>query len=46
MIFVLGEELTDNFNGRVGVAENHFSINLSKEKTKFCLLLHYHGYKS
>ena len=38
---LLGESLTDDFNGRIGVAEKNISINLKKEKEKNSLDLHY-----
>ena len=38
---LLGESLTDDFNGRIGVAEKNISINLKKEKEKNSLDLQY-----
>ena len=38
---MLDEGLTDDINGSVSTAEQTFSIKFSKEKTKFCLSLHY-----
>ena len=32
---------TDDINDSVGAAEQKFSINFSKARTKFCLSLHY-----
>ena len=40
---VLDEEPTDGITGSVGAAKQKFSINFSKVKTKFCLILHYIG---
>ena len=40
---VLDEEPIDGITGSVGAAEQKFSINFSKVKTKFCLILHYIG---
>ena len=37
---LLGEGPTEGINNSVGTAEEN-SINLSKAKTKFCLILHY-----
>ena len=34
---LLGESLTDHFNGRIGVEEKNLSINLKKEKEKISL---------
>ena len=41
IFLVLGEGPTDDINGSVGAAEQKFSVNFSKEKTKFHLNLHY-----
>ena len=43
---VVGERSTDGFNDSTGAAEKKFSISFSKEKTKFCLSLHYNCDKS
>ena len=42
-VLVSGEGPTYDINGGVGNAEQTFSINFSKAKTKFCLGLHYNG---
>ena len=33
---MLGESLTDGVNGSIGTAEEIFSIDFRKAKTKFC----------
>ena len=38
---VLGDVPTDDINGSIKTAEEHFSINFMKAKTTFCLSLHY-----
>ena len=40
---MLGEEDTFGINRSFGAPEKKFSINFSKESTKFCLSLHYNG---
>ena len=40
---MLGEDLTYGINGSVDSPEKMFSINFTKENTKFCLNLHYNG---
>ena len=37
---MFGEGLIDDIDGSVGAAEQNFTINISKAKTKFCLSLH------
>ena len=46
IFLVIVEGLTYDINGSFGVSEKKFSINLSKENTKFCLSLRYNGYNS
>ena len=41
---VLSEGPTFGISGRFSSPEKEFSINFSKENTKFCLSLHYNGY--
>ena len=38
-ISVLGERPIDYINGSIGATDKNFSINFSKEMTKFCLSL-------
>ena len=38
---MFGEGLIDGIDGSVGAAEQKFTINISKAKTKFCLSLHF-----
>ena len=38
---MFGEGLIDDIDASVGAAEQKFTINFSKAKTKFCLSLHY-----
>ena len=38
---VLGEGSIDDINSSIRAAENYFTINFSKAKTKFSLSLHY-----
>ena len=40
---MLGEGPIDDINGNIGAAEKTFSINFSKDKTKFWLGLHYNA---
>ena len=40
-VLVLGDVPTDDINGSIKTAEEHFSINFIKAKTTFCLSLHY-----
>ena len=40
---ILGEGYTFGINGKIGAREKRFSINFSKAKTKFCLMLHYNA---
>ena len=40
---MLGERLTDGINGSIGPAEEIFSIDFRKAKTKFCSSLYYNG---
>ena len=40
---MLGGGPTVDINGRVGTAEESFSVYFSKAKTKFCLSLNYKG---
>ena len=43
---ILGEGPTYDINGSFGAPEIMFSINFTKENTKFCLILHYDADKS
>ena len=38
---MFGEGLTESINDNIGTAEQKFSINFTKAKTKFCLILHF-----
>ena len=40
-VLVLGEGPTDNTNHSAGFEERKFGINFSKERTTFCMSLHY-----
>ena len=40
---ILGEGATLGINGSFGSPEKKFSINFTKENTKFCLSLHYNA---
>lgn len=40
---MLGERLTDDINGSIGTAEETFSIDFRKAKTKLCFSLYYNG---
>ena len=42
---VLDEGPTEGINYSISAAEKEFIINFNKAKTKFCLSLHYNGYK-
>ena len=43
---MLGERPTESINESVGTAEQKFSINLTKPKIKFCLILNYDDHNS